>query len=191
MSASCPAVRQHHWTSAHAGIVLGSIVAVFGSLGMVASGWLADRWTARGHADACLRVALLLAVSWIPTGVALLLVPRPEWAAILYAPSAFLSAGVFSVGPAALMQVTPARMRGQAGAVYLFAINLIGLGLGPTAVALFTDYVFHDVDRVGYSILIVTVAAHVVAGLLLWNGRSAFVYSRESLAALTAGSAAV
>jgi MFS family permease len=176
-------VRHHHWTGAHAGIVLGSIIAVFGSLGMVTSGWVADRWTARGHSDACMRVALLLAVTWIPTGVAMLLVPDPVWAAVLYAPSAFLAAGVYCVGPAALMQVTPARMRGQAGAIYLFTINMIGLGLGPTAVALLTDYLFHDVNQVGKSILIVTVVAHVLAGLLLWSGRSAFIRSRASVAA--------
>jgi MFS family permease len=154
---------------------------------MVASGWMADRWTVRGHPDACMRVALLLAVSWIPTGVAMLLVPDAVWAAVLYAPSAFLAAGVYSVGPAALMQVTPARMRGQAGAIYLFSINMIGLGLGPTAVALLTDYLFHDVNQVGYSLLIVTVVAHVLAGLLLWSGRSAFIRSRASVTALAVG----
>jgi hypothetical protein len=30
----------------------------------------------------------------------------------------------------------------------LFVINLIGLGLGPTAVAVFTDYVFNDGNMV-------------------------------------------
>lgn len=177
-------IRQHHWSSAQAGIWLGLITAVFGCLGVVAAGWLADRLAARGRLDACMRVALLVAVLWFPTGVASLLVPDPVWAAILYAPTMFFVAGVYSVGPASLMQVTPARMRGQAAAIYLFVVNLIGLGLGPTAVALCTDYLFRDVNQVGNSILIVTVVAHALAALLLWYGRAAFVRSREEAIAM-------
>ncbi len=86
----------------------------------------------------------------------------PVWAAILYAPTMFFVAGVYSVGPASLMQVTPARMRGQAAAIYLF----------------------RDVNQVGDSIPIVTVVAHALAALLLWYGRAAFVRSREEAIAL-------
>ena len=50
----------------------------------------------------------------------------------------------------------------------LFVVNLIGLGLGPTAVAVFTDYVFHDDNMVGYSLLVVNIAAHLLAALTLW-----------------------
>ena len=65
-------------------------------------------------------------------------------------------------------------MRGQAAAVYLFVGNLIGLGIGPTAVALCTDDVFHNDDSVGYSILIVSCVAHAIAALLLWQGREQY-----------------
>ena len=65
-------------------------------------------------------------------------------------------------------------------AIYLFVINLIGLCIGPTAVALCTDYVFLDDDLVGYSILIVSCVAHALAGLLLWRGREHHVRSQEA-----------
>jgi MFS family permease len=175
-------IRQHGWTSAQAGIVIGLILASCGALGVLACGWLADRLAARGHADACMRVAFMACVLWFPSGIAMLLVTSPVLACVLYVPTIFFVAGVYSVGPAALMQVTPPRMRGQAGAIYLFVTNLIGLGLGPTAVALCTDYLFHDASQVGYSILIVAVIAHLLAGLLLWSGRAAFVRSREAMA---------
>jgi hypothetical protein len=41
----------------------------------------------------------------------------------------------------------------RASAIYLFVITLIGLGIGPTAVALVTDYVFAD-DNVTLFMLI-------------------------------------
>ncbi len=49
----------------------------------------------------------------------------------------------------------PNRMRGQTTAVYLFMTNMIGLGIGPTAIAVFTDYVFSDDSMLRWSMLIV------------------------------------
>ncbi|MNP72965.1 hypothetical protein D3C76_1696120 [compost metagenome] len=72
----------------------------------------------------------------------------------------------------------PNSMRGQASAIYLFVITLIGLGLGPTAVALFTDYVFGDDAALRYSLLIVTSLAVSSSVLLLWMGLKPY---RESL----------
>ena len=45
---------------------------------------------------------------------------------------------------------------GQESEVYLFVVNLIGLGIGPTAVALLTDRLFADDQAVGFSMFTVT-----------------------------------
>jgi hypothetical protein len=78
------------------------------------------------------------------------------WAAILVAPAVFFLSMPFGVAPAAIQEIMPNSMRGQASAIYLFVITLIGLGIGPTAVALVTDYVFADDTALRYSLLIVT-----------------------------------
>jgi len=72
-------------------------------------------------------------------------------------------------------------MRGQVSAVYLFTINLIGLGAGPTAVALVTDHVFHSDGRVGSAILVVATTANLLSALILWSGRKAYVRSQDGL----------
>ena len=54
----------------------------------------------------------------------------------------------FGLAPAAIQQLMPNTMRGQASSLYLFVINLIGLGLGPTVVATLTQDVFHDKNAV-------------------------------------------
>ncbi|MBL8219232.1 MAG: MFS transporter [Bryobacterales bacterium] len=172
-------VRTHGWTAADMGKIYGVLVAVFGALGIVWGGWLADRWAERGRKDATMRVALMVSIAWLPTGVAYLLVPNAWLAMALLAPTVFLVAAPFGIAPAAIMQVTPARMRGQASSIYLFVINLIGLGIGPTAVAMVTDYVFADDNRVGSSILLVTVVAHVISAVLLWLGLKPYVRSQE------------
>ena len=70
-----------------------------------------------------------------------------------------LAAAPFGISAAAIQQMMPNPMRGQASAVYLFIINMIGLGLGPTAVAVCTQYLFKRDDAVNYSLLVV----HLVA----------------------------
>jgi hypothetical protein len=49
-------------------------------------------------------------------------------------------------------------------------VNLIGLGLGPTAIALVTDRVFGFDAAVRYSLLIVPLAASLVAAMLFLVG---------------------
>jgi hypothetical protein len=70
-------------------------------------------------------------------------------------------------------------MRGQAGAMYIFLISLIGLGLGPTAVALFTDHLFHDDGMVGYSLVLVSAVVLPLAAVLLWRGGGHFVHTLD------------
>jgi hypothetical protein len=72
--------------------------------------------------------------------------------------------------PAAILETVPNAMRGQATAVYLLIVNLIGLGLGPTAIALVTDRVFGYDAAVRYSLLIVPLAACLLAALLFFIG---------------------
>jgi hypothetical protein len=73
----------------------------------------------------------------------------------------------FPIGSAAaaIMNIVPNALRGQATALYFFTVNLIGLGIGPSAVAWCTDYLFQDESKVGWSLLVVGVTAHVGAGI--------------------------
>jgi hypothetical protein len=66
------------------------------------------------------------------------------------------------IAPAALHAITPNEFRGQVTALYLFAINLIGMGFGPTFVALATDRVFQSDLAVGRSLALVTGMAAIV-----------------------------
>ena len=73
----------------------------------------------------------------------------------------------------------PNQMRGQASAVYLFVINLIGLGLGPWVLPLLTDFLFEAEDQIHLSMLTTTVVAHVFAVALMWFGLSHFRRARK------------
>ncbi len=143
---------------------------IFGTLGVVAGGKIADTWSKRGAIDANLRVALYAILLCIPFAAAFPLVGDATLALALYVAVAFLSSVPFGVGVAALQQMMPNEMRGQASALYLFVINLLGLGAGPTLIALLTDYVFQRDGAVNLSLVIVGVAALALAAALLWLG---------------------
>ena len=174
-------VRKHGWTSSQVGVVYGSTIMVFGALGIVFGGKLADRMTRRGYRDANMRVGLIAAIAWIPTGMLYPLVSNGNFAAALLAPTVFLVSMPFGVSAAAIQEMMPNEMRGHASAIYLFVINLIGLGLGPTAVAVMTDYVFQDDNMVNYSLLSVATLAHIGSAILLWLGLKPYLTSLNRL----------
>ena len=71
---------------------------------------------------------------------------------------------------AALQIVTPNQMRGQVTAFFLLVYNVIGFGLGPTMVALFTDYLFHSDRMLGHSMAVATSALGSLTAVIMWFG---------------------
>lgn len=163
-------IRKYGWTAAEAGIVYGLLTSVLGVVGILAGGRFADYLARRGYRDANMRLGLIATLAWFPTGILFPLMPNGEWAVALFIPTYLVVSAPWGASAAALQQVVPDGMRGQASALYLLALNLVGLGLGPTAVALVTDYVFHDDQALNYSLLIVGTVSHLFAAVLLWKG---------------------
>ena len=72
---------------------------------------------------------------------------------------------------ASLQVITPNEMRGRVTALYLFIANVLGTGLGPTAIATLTDVVFHDEAKLRYSL--------VLAALFGWVPAACYWYARR------------
>jgi hypothetical protein len=178
--------RLHHWTPSKIGLIQGTIVAIFGSLGILTSGRLADWIRARGTREANMKLGIWLALIWIPFQFLLLLASNDTWTIVWLVPTSILAAAPFGIAAAAIQQMMPAPMRGQASALYLFILNLIGLGGGPTAVAMVNQYVFRRDDALNYSLLIVNVAALALGAMLLWLGLKPFLRSLDRLRDWTA-----
>lgn len=170
--------RSYGMSQRDAGVYYGTIVVIAGTLGIVFGGRLADWLAAKGYEDAKIRAGLIAAVVWAPSGILFPLMADSSWSLALMVPTVFTASMPFGCAPAAIQELMPNAMRGQASALYLFVVNLIGLGLGPTAVALTTDYVFGEDAAVRYSLIVVATAAHIGSAFLLWRGMKPF---RESL----------
>lgn len=160
-------IRIHGLDRSQVGAMLGIIILVFGSAGVVCGGLLSDYLMRRGYADAPIRAALIGAAVLVPLGVIAPLVPNPYLSLLLFCPLMF--AGSFPFGPAttALQLISPANMRAQVSAVYLFCVNLTGIGLGATVTALVTDFVFADDAKLHFSMAAVSAAGGTAAIAML------------------------
>ena len=175
-------IRNHGLTPAEVGIYYGSLVMFAGSMGIVFGGRLSDYLSRKGYKDSNMRVGLLAASLTLLCNVVYLIDNMTVLWIIMFF-NVFTVAMPFGVAPAAIQDVMPNSMRGQASAIYLFVITLIGLGIGPTAVALVTDYVFQDDMAIRYSIFWVASVITIGAVVLLWMGIKPYREARETLVA--------
>jgi MFS family permease len=174
--------RVHGFTASEAGLFLGGSVLVMGVSGSVACGWFADRLVQRGRRDALSLTGIPYAIGMVVTASLGTVVTVPWLSLTLVALQGFFSLTWAGVNIATLQTVTPVRMRGQVSATYLFFTNMIGLGIGPTAIAASTDHIFHRDSAVGWSIALVGTASMVVACLILLAGKGAMTRRMESVA---------
>ncbi len=160
--------RIYGWELSEFGIAVGWVSILAGPLGILSAGWISDWLLARGYVDAKIRVGLIACVIWIPFGVLYPLMPDGDTAFLLLIPATFFGATFWGIAPAAVQEMMPNQMRGQASALYLFIVNLVGLTLGPQILAILTDYVFQDQMKVHYSLVSVGLVAHLAAAVLLF-----------------------
>jgi len=173
--------RIHGYTAKEIGIQYGAMVMIFGTAGIISGGFLAGYLSKKGFKDAKMRVGMYAALAHIPLGLAFPLVPDPQVALVILCFAVFTASMPFGVAPAAIQEMMPNRMRGQAAAIYLFVVNIIGLGAGPTAVAWCTDLLFKDELKIHYSLALVSTLFGVIAAFLLWRGMAQFRRSLDHL----------
>ena len=162
-------VRSHHLTLSEVGFIFAGIAGVGGWLGTFMSGVIADRMSKRD-------------VRWnmyVPLGAVFVAFPfSPIFyladnttVAILAAiiPS---SMGAVFLGPCVTMVqgLVPLRMRATAAALFLFILNIIGLGLGPQTVGLVSTLLEPalGVDSLRYA-LFVTMISSAIGGFCYWR----------------------
>jgi MFS family permease len=144
--------RTYGWEIPKAGALYGLVLVVSSVMGVLFGGWYADRLVKKGHLDGRLRVNILCAALCI-CSCFIPLLPQAEWAILAIAIPTFSLSAPFGAATAAIQEIMPNQVRALASSIFLFILNIIGIGLGPTSVALFTDKVFHDENAIRYSLV--------------------------------------
>ena len=175
--------RTYQWQLADAGIAYGILLLVFGGAGVYLGGWVADHIDRKGRVGGPFKAAFCFALGAVVPTIFYPLMPTAAGAMMLMAIMILCSSAPWGVAVSALQQIAPNELRGQVGAFYLFTVNLIGIGLGPTCIALVTDYWFADPSALRYSMSLIAGSAAALATLVLGWGLRHFRRSLERASA--------
>jgi MFS family permease len=149
------------------GYLYGLQGVVAGPLGLTLAGWLADRAEMRGTADAKLRVAIASLLVLLPLGGLFFAVDSERSAMILYVAVTLLTPIAYGTGAAALQSATPGTAQGLVLGLYTFMTNAVGMGLGPTMVAMASKMFQQSGHEVSWGIAIVIVITIPFAVVML------------------------
>jgi len=166
--------RTYGWSMTEVGLVSGVVFLIVWPPGAMFGSWLAERWQRQGHDDANLRVVVWAIVLLIPGQVLFPLMPKAEYAIALSAVNGFIAAWVLGPQNAAIQIVTPNEMRGQISALAIFIVNVLGYGVGPTFIAVLTDYAFGSEAYLRYAMSLSAVVLAPLSGLTIWWGMKAY-----------------
>ena len=144
----------------------GVVNIVFGLIGVMLGGWLSDVFQKR-YADGYVRVCLIAFAIMAVGYCSFALMPTPELAIAMLIPASIGAAAPTAAGAAAVVAIAPPNMRAQIVAFYYFTLNLVGFFVGPTSVALVTDYYFRDESQLRYSLATVATIVAIAGTLLL------------------------
>jgi len=138
-----------------------------GGAGSFFGGWVADRLGAR-DARWYLWMPAILVMMVVPILYVILMSQSIHLGLLLAAPFYFLTAAYLGPALAVSHNLVGPRMRALTSAIFFFAINLIGMGLGPLSVGLLSDILTEagSVAPLGYAMLTVGTSAVLVTGLL-------------------------
>jgi len=175
-------IRHFGWTASQVSLPYGLITIGGGVGGINFGGWIATRLRQHGRLDANIIVGLIAIAVAMPSGIAATFAGTPTLALALFTVFLFGCAIPWGGAVAALQEITPNQMRGQVSAIYLFCLSLIGIGIGPTLVAGFTDHLFGDDAALGKSIALTIAIAAPVSALLLSLARKPYCRALSAIA---------
>lgn len=167
-------IRSHSMPASTIGIYFGVQLGVCGVVGLLLGGVLGDRMLQAGYKDAYPRVMAFAAVLALAPSVSMYLVDSVNLALGLMALSLMATGLTTGIAAAAVQYITPSHLRGQMGAIYILTASVAGVGLGPTAVAALTQFVFGEEASLRYALAVLAGVSLPLAAVLLTAGLPAY-----------------
>lgn len=150
-----------------AGYLSGGLLIVGGLIGMVGGGIAMDR-IGGGTPAARLRFAGWTTGAAVIAAAAFPLVGSLWLLSIAFVLFFSAAASVVACAPSVLAQTSPDGMRATIAAIYVFVINGVGIGFGPSATAALGDTFFPGGDGIRYAMAIVAPAGYAVGAALFF-----------------------
>ena len=173
--------RTYGWAPSKVGIVTGLMGLVATPIGLFIGTWLYERLVKQGNHDAAMRVVVIGRLIALPAAVLMPLMPTGELALAMQFVS-FMMLGATGASTNSILQIiSPNQMRGQITAIFFLFYNLVGQGLSPLFIGMFTDLVLHDESHLRYAILGFNAVFLPTSLFVLWLGMKPFAREVERL----------
>jgi MFS family permease len=158
--------RHFGWPSDQVGVTFGIVTAAAGVVGSICGGWISDLGARRGGTRGRLAISVV-AAACATLGAAAISLGSAQLA-VAGLGVWVLASTVGAIGAfCTIQELVPSEFRGTSIALLTFTNTLIGLGAGPTLVALTTDHMYGVSTAVDRAISTVAVPAAISAGVLL------------------------
>jgi MFS family permease len=162
--------RRYGWTPMETGAAIGVLLMATGAAGALLGGAFADRVQKKYGVTGRLRLALGTALLAL-TSVLLLLLDSSVAAILATATWSLAATSAGAISITALQDLVPNELRGLGTSLVAFGNTIVGLGLGPTLVALATERVYGDPRSLHLAIATAVVPATIAACFLLREAR--------------------
>ncbi|GAB4148076.1 MAG: MFS transporter [Sphingomonadales bacterium] len=177
--------RRFEWDALQVGTTYGLILLVFSTAGVYLGGVLADRLTKRQYKDASTRAAMLIFLIGTPFAALAPIMPSSTGLVVMLAAASFFFGAVQSLPALSLQLITPNQVRAQIIAIYFLVGNLISMGIGPTLIALISDYVLGGQGNIALALAIVAGTVMPVSALIMYFGLKFYRQSVDDAQAWT------
>ena len=173
-------IRVHEWDISYAGRVYGVVALVTGSLGVLSSPLVArmmSNFSLKGYP------LLMLMMSTVLTALFLFIAGLQKDGMnclIFLALASFFVTIPLPQLAVTLQTISPNKMRGLVAGIFVVSGNVMGMGLGPTFVAFFTENVFQDPMSVGLSMGLLGLVSAPIALVIYLNGYRDLLVITES-----------
>lgn len=144
-------------------IFMGLLMMLGAPIGVLLGGYWSDNGKSAGQNRIKISIFIATAAALIPVMVLLPFLQTAWYGMIAFIPIVLLLSAPVGVTAAFVQHLVPAESRGLASASLLLFQNLLGLGLGPTLVALLTDYYFGRPEAIIQSLSIVSIAMLLIS----------------------------
>ena len=165
--------RTYGWSVSEIARFNGMLIIVSAIPGALFGGYFATRLRQQ-RSDGTLRAIVYASIGLILPITVLWLAPSPELAWLGQALMNFGIAASINLASAVLADVTPNELRGKVIALNAMVITLIGLGVGPSLIAMITQYVLQDEMLLRYSLVIYSAIFAPLAALTLYSALPAY-----------------
>ncbi|GIL38942.1 MFS transporter [Roseiterribacter gracilis] len=162
--------RRYGWTPMETGAAIGVLLMATGAAGALIGGAFADRLQKSHGVTGRLRLALFAALAALAS-VPLLLLDSSSAAVAATALWSLASTAAGAIAITALQDLVPNELRGLGTSLVAFGNTIVGLGLGPTLVALATERVYGDPRALHVAIATAVIPAAILACLMLRSAR--------------------